>query len=307
MDTLRDFLKYCIKKGASKILNLEENMLKEGITSPEGLGQLVYITNPVHKARTGRAFLIMAKVTEDAVIVKIKKTEISVRIPLNVTQSTLRTSTGIRKIDIAQNFDRIIKSEFPDFKTVLTLSKWNGEFDWSTINKKIERLGASRLVIPDKVRLSSENTFVVSIYSDAPLILSNLFYTYKNLEPNKCKILCLSLNSVLTLTQFMTLKSETLGGYIRLSAKDWSLTKQLNYDNLSDDVKKRLLFLFEELRNVNFPSIIEQLERRFQPRVKLDTEVLKCLGFNELEIENILPKIYDALVCELKAIKDMES
>jgi len=307
MDSLRNFLAMCKERGKDKLSNLPEDMMKEGITSPKGLGQLVYITRPTHEARIGRAFLIMQKTTADTILTKIKNTDRIVKIPKNVTQPTLRTSTGIRTIDINQNYDRIIKSEFPDFNIVLTLSKWSGEFDWITINKKIERLGDSRLVIPDKIRLSSKNTYVLGIYSDDPLILSNLFYTYKNTEPDRCKLLCLSLNSVLTLTQFMTLKSETLGGYIRLSAKDWSLTTQLNYDNLTDAEKHKLLMLFEELRNVSFPSILEQLESKFEGRIKLDTGILKCLGFDKNEIASILPEIYAVLASELRALKNMES
>jgi hypothetical protein len=224
-----------------------------------------------------------------------------------VTQPTLRTSTGIKRIDIDETYDWTIKGEFQNFNVLLTLSKWSGDFNWATINTKIQRLGDSRLVIPDKIRLSSENTFVLGIYSDEPLILSNLFYKYKDMDPDKCKVLCLSLNSVLTLAQFMTLKSETLGGYIRLAAKDWSLTKQLNYDALSKDQKDRLLLLFEELRNIDFPSIVTQLESKFKARVKLDSEVLRCLGFKNDEIEKILPEIYAVLVSELKALKGMES
>jgi type I restriction-modification system DNA methylase subunit len=307
MDSLRTFLKKCMERGKNNLTNLQENMIKEGITSPKGLGQLVYITRPTHEARTGRAFLVMGKTSGDTILTKIKNTNVVIKIPKNVTQPTLRTSTGIRKIDIDEYYDRIITSEFPDFNILLTLSKWSGDFDWSIINGKIDRLGDSRLVIPDKIRLSSENTYVLGIYSDEPLILSNLFYTYKDTDPDRCKVLCLSLNSVVTLAQFMTLKSETLGGYIRLAAKDWSLTKQINYDALNKTQKYRLLILFEELRHVTFPSIVTQLESKFEPRIKLDTEVLRCLGFKNNEIEKMLPDIYAVLASELRALKGMES
>jgi type I restriction-modification system DNA methylase subunit len=306
-DKLRAFLKSCLEIGKNKLSNLPESMMKEGITSPKGLGQLVYITKPIHESRTERAFLIMAKTSGNNIITKVKNTKFRIRVPEKVTQPALRTSTGIRRLDIGNNYDRIIKSKFPHFKFVLTLSKWNGKFTWTTINKKIERLGESRLVIPDKIRLSSKNTYVLGIYSDNPLILSNLFYTYRDIDPDRCKILCLSLNSIFTLAQFLGLKSETLGGYIRLSAKDWSLTKQIDYDKIKENEKQELLMLFEELRSVTFPSIIEQIETKFWARTKLDTTILKCLGFNENEISGILSNVYAALVGELKALKTMES
>jgi len=62
-----------------------------------------------------------------------------------------------------------------------------------------------------------------------------------------------------------------------------------------------------ELRNVEFPSIIGQLESKFWARVKLDKTILEIIGFETSDIDNWLPKIYDSLVNELKATASMES
>jgi hypothetical protein len=306
MDTLRGFINAFSEQGKDKLSNLQFDMMKEGITSPKGLGQIVYVTQPLDESRVKRAFLVLEKDMKEELATKIKDASISIKIPRNVTQPALRTSTGIRKIDITKDYDYIVRKDFSDFAKVLTLSKWKGKFDWRLINKKIERLGETRLVIPDKIRLSSKNTYVLGIYSDDPLILSNLFFTFKDLNQEKCKILCLSLNSVVTLSQFMSLKAETLGGYIRLSANDWSLTKQIDYDKLNKKDKEILLGLFDEVRNVEFPSIVEQLKNRFWARVKMDKIILQILGFNNLEIEKWLSQVYDSLVNEFKAIKGME-
>lgn len=307
MDNLRGFINVFSELGKDKLSNLQFDMIKEGITSPKGLGQIVYVTQPLDESRVKRAFLVLEKDMKEELATKIKDAGISIKIPKNVTQPALRTSTGIRKIDITKDYDYIVRKDFSDFAKVLTLSKWKGKFNWGIINKKIERLGESRLVIPDKIRLSSENTYVLGIYSKDPLILSNLFFTYRDLDEEKCKILCLSLNSIITLSQFMSLKAETLGGYIRLSANDWSLTRQLDCDKLNRKDKENLLSLFGELRSVEFPSIVEQLENRFWARVKLDRAILQILGFSDSEVEKWLPRVYDSLASELKSMKSMES
>ena len=59
---------------------------------------------------------------------------------------------------------------------------------------------------------------------------------------------------------------------------------------------KRLNELFEELRVVEFPSIVEQLEKRHWARLKLDETVLSVMGFSREEINEWLPKVYDVLV-----------
>lgn len=307
IDTLRTFIDKSIRYGRYKLFNFDLDTLREGITSPSGLGQLVYITVPTHEARTGRSFLILQDKTKNDFLVMPKDSKMEIKVPNSVTKPALRTLTGIETIDIADNSDYIINKEYDDFKKVLMLSKWKGKFDWDIINTKIRRIGESRLVIPDKIRLSSKNTIMLAAYSGRPLILSNLFFAYRNLDENICKTLALSLNSIITLSQFLMLKSETLGGYIRLSANDWILTYQLDYNKLDEDEKKAALKLFEKIKSIKFPSIVEQLEDGFSGRKEIDKFILHTLGFSDKEIEQTIAKVYSALIKEFKAEKASES
>lgn len=81
----------------------------------------------------------------------------------------------------------------------------------------------------------------------------------------------------------------------------------MDYDKLDSKERGILLKLFDELKNVEFPSIIEQLQNRFWARVKMDKIILQILGFSDLEIEKWLSRVYDSLVNELKATKRMEA
>jgi hypothetical protein len=307
IDILRNFIKKSIDYGRDKLTNLDSDGLKEGITSPKGLGQLVYITVPSHQSRMERSFLILDSKIKDNVLVKPKDTGMILKIPNTNIKPALRTITGVKNINLGEHHYYIINKDYNDSKKVLTLSKWKGKFDWSIINNKIQRVGESRLVIPDKIRLSSKNTIMLAVYSETPLILSNLFFAYKDTNKEVCKTLSVSLNSIITLAQFLTLKAETLGGYIRLSANDWNLTFQLDYNKLDPNDKRNLLELFDNIKNIEFPSIVEQLESNFTWRVRLDKFVLHTLGFSDKEIDNLLPKIYDTLIKEFKAEKAMES
>jgi len=307
MDVIREFINKVSDIGKNRLSNLKMDDMKEGITSPKGMSQIVYVTQPLDESRVKRSFLILEEDRKNTINAKVKDANRSIEIPKDVTKPALRTSTGIKGIDVTKRHDYIITKKYPDFSEVLMLSKWKGKFNWKLIQDKIEMVGESRIVIPDKIRLSSENTNVLGVYSDKPLMLSNLFFTYTDLKKEKCKILALSLNSILTLAQFIVFKSESLGGYIRLSANDWALTAQLDYQKLNEKDRNTLLSLFDELRNVEFPSIIEQLESRFWARIKLDKAILKIIGFDTLDIDNWLPKVYDSLTTELKATANMES
>jgi hypothetical protein len=301
MDIIKDFKNTCQQLGQNKLSKLKMSMMKEGITSPKGLSQLVYLTRPTDPARIRKSFLVIRRETEKHIIAQIKNSDLTVEIPKKCIRPALRTLTGIKKLDITKTHDYIVTKTYKGFAKVKTLSKWKGDFNWRIINEKIGNLGESKLVIPDKINLSSPNTFMLSAFSKEPMVLSNLFFTYKNLDRKWCEVMAFSLNSVLTIAQFITFKSETLGSYIRLSANDWALTYQLDYGKLGDRDRKSLARKLKKLRTVDFPPLIEQLKTKFWGRIELDSTFLKLIGFTRQRISSQLPLIYDALVRELES------
>jgi len=127
----------------------------------------------------------------------------------------------------------------------------------------------------------------------------NSEYTHEEL-----KLLSLYLNSILTIIQIILYKSETLGAaYFELMKSDWNLFKIIDTSKLKKDEKQILLELFEKLSNVEFPAITEQLKKRFWARMELDGAILRILGFSETEIDELLPKIYDSILSEVKSVE----
>jgi hypothetical protein len=253
------------------------------------------------------AWLVLSETKQHDIKVNLKNSEVVAHIPKSAISPALRTLTGIQTMDISGNYDFIVLDGYHDFDKLLLLSKWKGEFDWSLVGSKVKRLGGSHLVIPDKIRLSSENTSLIGIYSDEPLILANLFFAFEDTNKDRCKILCLSLNSILTLVQFLLLKSETLGGYIRLAAADWGLTRQLNYDVLNRTERAVLLEAFDKIKGIEFPSLLNQLETNYWARVYMDKTILSILGFERELIDDLLPKLYRVVAQELRSTNEMES
>lgn len=76
-------------------------------------------------------------------------------------------------------------------------------------------------------------------------------------------------------------------------------------EKLTEKDKKLLDEIFDELKNVKFPSISEQLEKHFRARIELDKTILKILGFSDKEANEWISKVYNALVNELKAMKGL--
>lgn len=79
----------------------------------------------------------------------------------------------------------------------------------------------------------------------------------------------------------------------------------LNPSNLLDHQRKVLLKTFDEVKNVEFPSLLEQLEYKHPARKKIDKAILKMLGFEEDEIEKLLGYLYPALHREILHLKEL--
>ena len=72
---------------------------------------------------------------------------------------------------------------------------------------------------------------------------------------------------------------------------------------ISKKEKGSLLQLFDKIRNVSFPSIVEQLKNKFWAREEIDKTFLKVLGFSDEETEEILNFLYPVLANEIEQLK----
>jgi hypothetical protein len=54
------------------------------------------------------------------------------------------------------------------------------------------------------------------------------------------------------------------------------------------------------MKDVDFPSIIEQYVSSFQGRLSLDLSVMKILGFREDEAKELLYPLYETIIDELR-------
>jgi len=168
------------------------------------------------------------------------------------------------------------------------------------VSKKKTYLAISRRVNP-----YSPNTSFLAIFNSQKFVPSDgAFKLFKVEEEKYAKILCLSFNSIHYLIQFFRNKEETTGQYSTIRSDDLVLIDIINPEKLSEQEIQTLLTLFEKIKNVEFPSLMEQLQKRFWARVELDKTILKVLGLTDREIDEWLPKIYDTLIEEMRVMRD---
>ncbi|MEK7395829.1 MAG: hypothetical protein AAB116_02720 [Candidatus Poribacteria bacterium] len=69
--------------------------------------------------------------------------------------------------------------------------------------------------------------------------------------------------------------------------------------------KELLLDTYDSLKNVQFPSLMEQFRTGYKGRAELDTAVLSVLGMESGQIEEWLPQIYKRLYDEMALTRSL--
>ena len=303
IEAFANFLKILKSRGKDKLTNLEGFNIKEGFhASPAGLSQLTFITRPINKERVERASLILDNEKGESIKVSLKDANLKFEIAKRKTLPALRTLTNVDSFCIEKKKDYFVKEEFKGFDSVLMLSKWKDKenFSWDLVNEEVAEKG-TYLAVARRFRPNSRNTHFFAFYSDDKFIAPHTFKIIQT-KREESKLQSLYLNSVIGLLNVISLREQTTEGYTDIMESDLNFFITIDSEKLSKKDLEKLNGVFAKLRNVEFPSIFEQLENRFWARVELDETILKILGFSDEEVNKWLPKVYDALVKELKAI-----
>jgi predicted RNA methylase/frataxin-like iron-binding protein CyaY len=306
---INNFLEICFNRRPTLFKKLEETEIRFPHSfRPTGASEVLTITKKTDESRIKRALLLSIGEGENFIEVEIKHTNIKFKIPTKKLQYLLRTITGVGKLELTKEMmDYLIIEKYDEFDRIVKLSKepnlkWNRKLE-ETINGNLKTL--TTCCIPDKINLVSPNTKLIAFHSNKKFVVGSTICAFltKNIESSK--LMTLFFNSVISLAQILQYKSETQGAYTRMTIEDWLQFKILDVSKLEKE-RKILLELFEKLKDVEFPSILEQFEKRFWARVELDKTILKILGFSDEEIDYWLPRVYDAIVEELKAMKEVK-
>lgn len=299
---LINFLKNIYEKASKKLIKIPSDLITEGFhASPAGLSELIFITRPINKNRIKRAFLIFEKETKDHLIAKIKNSEIKFKIEKEKVSPALRTLTNIKCFDITKTHDYIIQNEFKGFEKILAISKWKnkGEFKWNDVKANVQKK-ETYLAVARRFRPNSDNTHHFAFCATKKFLSPHTFKLLRVNTTEESKINCLFLNSVVTLVNITVLREQTTEDFSDIMESDLTLMRIIDVSKLSLGDKEILLSLFDKLRNIEFPSIIEQLKTSFWARTELDKTILSILGFSDEEIDEWLPKVYSQIGYELK-------
>jgi len=233
---------------------------------------------------------------------RITKTRI--KIPLRSTIPGLRRLSGINKIDITDQLDFVVVSEFEYAKEFF-------REDAGDMIPKLEgrRKSAERklchIAIGRRFDLSAPGTQAVTYYSSRKMAPANMFLGIKDIPSDDAKILALWFNSTPNIIQLVRKRKETRGAFMQLNKYILLEFLVINPSILDENSQKVLLDIYEDIKDVEFPSILEQFRGRFSTRVKMDKAILKVLGYEENEIDKLIDEMYSVLVERIEELKEL--
>lgn len=297
--TLANFLSVVRARARKKLIRIDHSMISEGFhASPSGLSELVFITKPLDPSRIERAFLIAEKEDDEHVLVKIKGLTETFTVEKLKLKPALRTLTAVKTMDVS-NTDYVLIDPPDNFETIMNLSKWNGSFDWSKQRENV-RKKTSKVVVGRRFRPNSKNTHQFAFYADKGTLSPHTFKLLSFNDLSESKMQTLILNSTLTMTNILSFREQTTGGFTDIMESELVLFDIFDISKLSPESRAELLKLFEELGRVEFPSILDQYVSSDENRLKLDLGILSALGFEEEEATQLLFPLYEAIITELK-------
>lgn len=288
------------------------------------------INHPDANLRTDDVWVVKGD-TDESVTAYHRYIEESVDVPKTALAPTFHRFAHRPKLDVSDLQEyAVLQQDFENSNRYWELSDEDGPPEsWpDLVVKRLGHLGFMR-----RVDLTASGLRHLAYYSKEPRAFHGMMFCLPGLAPEHAKRLSVWFDSSLNLLQMLVSRIPSRGGwteYHRNTVAKFYAPNPLAFD----DRDNRLLEdAFEEMQDVEFPSIAEQLVRNtpadalseeeyaelkttfpdltdelgtgFQARRTMDRATLTVLGVDQDRHERILALLYPELLKEIVALKAM--
>ncbi|RLE85198.1 MAG: hypothetical protein DRJ41_01675 [Thermoprotei archaeon] len=251
---------------------------------------------------------IVDRVKDNSLLIKHVKLNWKIEIPLDHLGRGLRRLSYVTQMDVTEVADYLIIKWFNkirDMARLLLNVRDLEKMDENIIKswrEKFERKKAN-ILLARRFDVSAPGTSLLAFYSENPLVGVDM-WSLQGLDKRNGKILTLWLNSTISLFQFLVLRTETRGAWMKIH--DYMLDDMLvpNPRSLNEEDYLKLETLFNELSKYKFNSILDQLKNKNSGRLKIDRLWLEILGLKDIT-GKFLKNLYDSLAEEILLLKEI--
>jgi len=265
----------------------------------EHLLNLVFIVRPIHQKRIERSKLILMNEEPDKIIAKQKDFGTLFEVPRRVVKKGLKTAAYLPQLNVSNISDMAILAPFDRFDEIQHQVGVE-RVDFQSLAKRAsDRL--AHLVISRRFDFTAAGTKALTFFSEEKLLPGKAFWSL-SVDVNTAKVLCLWFNNTLSLIKLLLKQTETRGTFIELTEEK---LLEFQIPDFSNSDTSPLLEAFERVRYEELPPLAEQFDDPPLARWLIDQAVLRFLGYQEEEIEALLPQIYHCMAEEMRSFSDL--
>lgn len=264
-----------------------------------------FILADVSRAKKKIDAWVAERLTRSDLVARHKTLGTQAEIPLRILGRGLRRNSSVKSIDVSEISDYLILSYFKgieDLARTFLMDK-----DMMSLSPKIDEWRRKfearkcHLLLARRFDISAPGTCLLAFYSDVPIVGVDM-WCIQEIHGDIAKILSLWLNSSFSILQFLLLRTETRGAWMKIH--NYMLAELLvpDFTKLPDGKRKILLKAFNKIKDSKFPSILEQLKQKYPARKLIDQTWLEALGYKGNK-EELLDKLYGSLVSEINLLK----
>jgi len=119
------------------------------------------------------------------------------------------------------------------------------------------------------------------------------------------KILAIWFNSSLNILQTLINRKETREAFLQIDEYTLEDFQVIDPRKLSENDHGLLIRVFDEVKGIDLPCILEQLKTKFQVTTQIDRAELRVLGFGDDEFYRLLDYLYPALADEIQQLRTL--
>lgn len=272
---------------------------------PKGVSKFLFLTRHSDDSRVEESFLRFSE--ENDLNVKSSSPMGTVyTIEKSALLPSLRTPVGLKKMDITYTHDFIFFKRPTEFDRIHDACGFKAKnyFNWNDFWNKTEdqlKNKKTKLAVVRRVNPFSPSSYMAAFFCSSEFSPSDTLNIIQDDDENRCKAVCVLLNSILFYSNFFLLKEESTGRYIDVRSYDLYLMKLFpNKEQIGDLVK-----IYDRFSKIEFPSLQEQFDTNFEERYKeywqKDSGKFQTQLWNYLE-DPIKPSTYrlefDKAICK---------
>jgi len=231
-------------------------------------------------------------------ILRDKVTNSTYTIQSRITVPAIRRFSYFRSLDITNNSDFCIKQITPEVETLVRSLYGVKESKRIISRVKVEwtnmiSRGSSRLCMMWRIDWGAVGTTLICVRSETPtfLVIKGKYFTGIS-DPLHEKLLCMWFNSSAFIIAILGRARITRGSYMDLEEYALDRCPVPDVSRLTQKQRNMINQLWEKIRNMEVPSLIEQLETNHPFRAELDDGILQILGISDAEKRASLTNIF---------------